>query len=111
MNRSSKRWLAISLLAVLTMSIAGGCSLFSGKKSPPPTADDRGIETHIRNALADDSLLKSTQLGVRSADGIVELTGFVDSTGAKSRAGLVAASTPGVVQVHNDVLVRSAATK
>lgn len=111
MKRSFQRWLAVSLLGLLTMSIACGCSLFSGNKNPPPTTDDRGIETHIQKALAEDSLLQRTQLRVRSADGIVELTGFVDSIIAKSRAGLVAASTPGVVQVHNDVLVRSAATK
>ena len=111
MNRSFKRGLAISLLGMLFLSIAGGCSLFSGKKNPPTAADDRGIETYIRKALADDSLLKSTQFVVHSADGIVELTGFVGSIGAKSRAGLVAASTPGVVQVHNDVLVRPASAK
>ena len=92
---------------MMTIALGGGCCIFSGKASPAAAVDDRAIENRVRSSLAQDSLLRDYRLDVKSAEGVVELTGFVGSTGTKSRAGLVAASTPGVVQVHNDVVVQA----
>ena len=61
--------------------------------------------------LSEDPLTKDTRFTVESAGGVVELTGYVDSTAAKSRAGIIAASAPGVIQVRNDLLVSPGAGK
>ncbi|MGH7969558.1 MAG: BON domain-containing protein [Limisphaerales bacterium] len=42
---------------------------------------------------------------VQSLNGVVELSGFVDNQAARQRAGEIAASTPGVAQVYNNLLV------
>jgi osmotically-inducible protein OsmY len=42
---------------------------------------------------------------VHSLNGVVQLSGFVDSAAAKDRAGQIASSTKGVVQVYNNLLL------
>ena len=107
LQESSRQLLSLSLMVTIAIAFGSGC-IFGGKPSPTAAVDDRAIETRISSALSKDYLLRDSPIVVKSAEGIVELTGFVGSTGTKSRAGLVAASTPGVVQVHNDVVVRAA---
>jgi len=102
----SKRRGAIHLLAILSIVFGGACSIFSSKKEP--SVDDRAIETRVSAALAQDPQLKDSRIIVESARGVVELTGFVATSEIKSRAGLLAASTPGVTQVYNDVVVQTA---
>jgi len=43
--------------------------------------------------------VKGTQVEVNSLNGVVQLSGFVDTPEAKDRAGQIASSTKGVVQV------------
>jgi hyperosmotically inducible protein len=52
-----------------------------------------------------DSEVKGTEVKVQSLNGVVQLSGFVDSPAAKDRAGQIAASTPGVVRVYNNLLL------
>ena len=86
----------------LVLASSCGCSLFS--KPSKPAVNDSVIISQIENALRRDRLLEGTQVQVQSVNGIVELTGEAKSSAVKSRAGLIAASTPGVVQVRNDLL-------
>lgn len=91
-------------LALLFLAPATGCLFSAGKESTQAKAEDRAISTRIEQLLAREPQLKTADLRVYTANGIVELTGFVSSLAAKDRAGLVAASVAGVVQVHNDLL-------
>ncbi len=95
-------------VVVLISLLLPGCALFSGKKSTGSGAADQAIRSGVTALLAKEPALGSARLDVTSSNGIVELTGDVDSAEAKSRAGLVAASVAGVKQVRNDVLVRAA---
>src|SRR5262249_7589424 len=103
--KTKRRLISVCLLA-LWLAFLAGCSLFS--KRPEPAVNDSAIQAQIEKALGTDPLLKGTQVNVQSANGIVELTGKAKSNAIKSRAGLIAASTPGVVQVHNDLLTSPA---
>jgi osmotically-inducible protein OsmY len=51
-----------------------------------------------------DPIVKDAQVTVTSLKGDVQLSGFVETEAAKVRAGEIAASTPGVNVVHNDLL-------
>ncbi len=42
---------------------------------------------------------------VNSLNGVVQLSGFVDTAEAKDRAGQIASSTKGVVQVYNNIVL------
>jgi osmotically-inducible protein OsmY len=85
-----------------------GCGLFH-KKAPPPTYNDPQLKANVEAALKSEPLLKDRPITVQSQNGIVQLSGNIDSIAAKERAGLVAASVAGIVQVKNNLLVRSPA--
>ena len=103
-----KRLLPSLLLVVLLSVLAGltGCGLFH-KKAPPATYNDPQLKQKVESALKSEPLLKDSRIGVQSQNGIVQLSGEIESIAAKERAGLAAASVPGTLQVRNDLLVRS----
>jgi osmotically-inducible protein OsmY len=90
------------LFLTLVVTLVSGCSLFSRKQQP--RVNDAALQTGVRDALSRDPALKGVLITVQSVDGIIELRGTVKSPALKSRAGQVAASVPGVAQVHNDLL-------
>src|SRR5262249_27611360 len=85
------------------LALLAGCSLFSRSK-PESAASDATLQTEVSDALTRDPALRDQRIIVQSREGVIDLSGTVKSTAVKSRAGLVAASVPGVVQVHNDLL-------
>jgi len=68
--------------------------------------DDSVISNTVRARLIDDKDLNLFQIDVTTLQGEVQLSGFVDSQAAKSRAGSVAAGVKGVKRVHNNLVVR-----
>ncbi len=59
--------------------------------------------------MSADPAVKGTEVSVQSLNGQVELSGFVGTQTAKERAGPIAASTPGVTQIHDDIIVQQPA--
>ena len=68
--------------------------------------DDGLITSQVKAKLVEDSTTKAYQVNVESQKGVVQLTGFVDSNAAKSRAGELAKSVGGVTAVRNDLEIR-----
>jgi hyperosmotically inducible protein len=68
--------------------------------------DDATVTASVKAMLAEDSTTKAHQVNVETQKGVVQLTGFVDSTTAKARAGELARSIDGVVTVRNDLEIR-----
>lgn len=105
MQRLGLALMKIAWVALL-LSLLAGCSLF-GSSTRHSVVNDSALANAVENALHQELSLQGAQIQVRSMQGVIDLTGRVKSMGMKSRAGLVAASTPGVVQVHNDLLTTS----
>jgi osmotically-inducible protein OsmY len=105
-----KRLLAgLNPLLFAALVAVTGCGLFH-KKTPPAAYDDPQLKAKVEGALKSEPLLKDSQITVQSQNGVVQLFGKIDSLAAKERAGLVAASVAGIVQVKNNLLVRSPPT-
>ena len=68
--------------------------------------DDGVVTTSVKTKLMEDSTTKAYQINVGTDNGIVQLTGFVDSTAMKTRAGEIARSVDGVKAVRNDLEIR-----
>jgi hyperosmotically inducible protein len=68
--------------------------------------DDRVVTASVKAKLVDDVTTKAYQINVGTDKGVVQLTGFVDSAGMKTRAGEIARSVDGVKQVRNDLEIR-----
>jgi hyperosmotically inducible protein len=69
--------------------------------------DDSVIAAKVKAQLADDAGLGTANaVNVAVNDGVVQLSGFVDSEDEKSRAETVASSVTGVAEVRNDIDVQ-----
>lgn len=69
--------------------------------------DDTVLTAKVKTALIASPDTKAHQINVETKDGVVQLSGFVDSNSAKSAATSVAKSVTGVKDVKNELSVKS----
>ena len=69
---------------------------------------DAGITSKVKAKFVADDLVKAAQIEVATHDGLVTLTGNVDSAAAKERALELARATKGVVNVIDMISARTA---
>ena len=70
--------------------------------------DDSVVTARVKTALIANPVTKARQINVATADGIVQLSGFVDSANEKSTATEVARTVPGVRLVQNELETKPA---
>jgi hyperosmotically inducible periplasmic protein len=68
--------------------------------------DDGVIKTKLKTDLIEDPVTKARHIETEVRQGVVELSGFVDSNDEKARAGEIAMKVKGVKTVHNDLEVK-----
>lgn len=83
-----------------------GCASTSKKESTGQYVDDSVITTKVKAAIVDDQALKGFQINVKTFQGVVQLSGFVDSADKASKAGELARGVNGVADVKNDLIVK-----
>ena len=69
--------------------------------------DDSVLTAKVKAALIESPDTKAHQINVETKDGVVQLSGFVDTSSAKSAATTVAKSVTGVKDVKNELSVKS----
>ena len=95
--------LLLSTLAVLSVV---SCSAIEGQESGGQYVDDATLSTKVRSAFVEDNTVKATQVHVETMQGIVELSGFVDSKAVEDRAVSIARNVSGVKGVRDEIVVR-----
>ena len=100
----------ISLLA-LTGTVAlgalnGGCASTPTSDSTGQYVDDTVITTKVKSALLGDDAVKSFDVSVETVKGVVQLSGFVNTSAQKSAAGKDAKAVAGVKTVKNNLIVK-----
>ena len=95
--------LLISL--VLVVSIAG-CAGGKNYESTGEYLDDSAITTKVKTSILANSKLKTLQISVETFKGVVQLSGFVDSTEASTKAANIARTVKGVKMVNNSLIVK-----
>jgi hyperosmotically inducible protein len=68
--------------------------------------DDTALSTKVKTALMDADDVKSGQINVEVRGGIVQLGGFVTSTGMRDRAMAIAKGVKGVKGVDDAMFVK-----
>src|SRR4029078_3677006 len=68
--------------------------------------DDSAITAKVKAALAGDPRTKAHQVNVETRDGVVQLSGFVDNSEAKSTAEELARAVDHVKSVDNEIDVK-----
>jgi hyperosmotically inducible protein len=79
--------------------------------SPPQATvgqvvDDSSLTAAVKGKLLTDQTMQSYKVNVETQNGVVQLTGFVDSNDARNRAADIARSIDGVKDVRNDLDIR-----
>jgi osmotically-inducible protein OsmY len=102
---------------VLILTMGAAAAACSSTKEQGPTehaaanagrvVDDSVITGKVKAALVADPTTKAHQISVETFQGVVQLSGFVDSSEARSRATQVAQSVEGVKNVKNDLELRN----
>jgi len=75
-------------------------------RSGEATVDDGAITTKVKAALAEDSRTKAHQINIETHEGVVQLSGFVDTAEAKSTAASLAGAVEHVRSVNNQIDVK-----
>jgi osmotically-inducible protein OsmY len=102
-----KSHIVISFLVVLMMiAVFVACASTPKQEGTGEYFNDSYITAKIKTQLAADDFLKSFQISVESRKGIVQLSGFVNSQEAVTKAGQIARGVKGVVSVENDLIVK-----
>src|SRR4029453_17526490 len=78
------------------------------QRSAGEAVDDTVISTKVKSALFANPVTKARQINVATADGVVHLSGFVDSANEKNTATEVARSVAGVRSVKNELETKPA---
>jgi osmotically-inducible protein OsmY len=112
---------ALLVAGVLGCAALAGCTSAEDRKSEtaaqkkpaaaqPQTAgevlDDSVVTAKVKAKLVDDPVTKAYEINVETFKGNVQLSGFVDSAEAVSRATQLAKDVGGVKDVKNSLQVR-----
>ncbi len=111
--------LALSAVGTLTAGMPTLCTLAMGTLTlvafvaPVAQAADAGvvlddsvITTKVKAQLLEDPATKAHQIKVKTYHGVVQLSGFVDSSESQSRAAEIARGVEGVKDVRNRLTLR-----
>lgn len=94
-----------TILLVLLCTLLVGCRT---NESPEGQVDDLQITAQVKSKLATDVGVSSvTNISVNSTNGVVTLSGQVNSPDVRTKAGAVAQSVPKVVRVVDSMQVTS----
>ena len=106
----------VRLVLVAMMGAAAVACSTNGEKGGPVEStaanagrvvDDSVITGKVKAALVADPVTKAHEISVETFKGVVQLSGFVDSSEARSRATQVAQQVEGVKQVKNALELRN----
>jgi hyperosmotically inducible protein len=97
----------LALVGTLGLGVlTGGCASTRTSDSTGQYVDDTVITTKVKSALLGDDAVKSFAVGVETVKGVVQLSGFVDTSAQKSAADNDARAVPGVKDVKNNLIVK-----
>lgn len=105
---------SVFLLALTAASLIG-CASDNGRRSdttevrqtPGAYLDDSMITTKVKTAIFNEPGLDSAEITVETYQGVVQLSGFVESQQDINRAVQVARQVEGVKSVKNDMRLKS----
>jgi osmotically-inducible protein OsmY len=101
---------ALIVAAMLSSGLLAGCASTSTQQSTGQAIDDGVVTAKVKAKLIEDPMTKAHQIGVETFKGTVQLSGFVDSNQARTRALQLAKEVEGVKQVKDAMQIRGGST-
>lgn len=100
-----RRIVTVFICACMLASFAG-CTTTPKRETAGQYVDDSLTTARVKAAIFDEIALKTFQINVTTFNGVVQLSGFVDSAENARRAGEIARKVEGVKEVKNDLIPR-----
>jgi hyperosmotically inducible protein len=97
----------LSLLLLGGLGFTAACSSTATRQSTGEYIDDTAITAKVKSAFVKDDSIKALDVQVETFRGVVQLSGFVDSSIEKSRAEQVARGVNGVREVTNNIQLKA----
>jgi osmotically-inducible protein OsmY len=104
MNNISRKLATIA--GALLIASALGCASTATKEGTGEYVDDTVITGKVKAAIFEEPTLKSAEVNVETFKGVVQLSGFVSSGAAQSKAVQVARGVAGVKSVKDDMRLK-----
>jgi osmotically-inducible protein OsmY len=97
---------ALIMAAVVSTGLIAGCASTPSQQSTGQAIDDGVVTAKVKAKLIEDPVTKAHQINVETFRGTVQLSGFVESNQARTRALQLARDVEGVKQVKDALEVR-----
>lgn len=97
-----KRFSALFIVALMVSAL--GCA--SQPQSTGAYMGDSWVTTKVKAGILNEPSLKVNQINVETYNGVVQLSGFVDSAASQAKAVEIARAVKGVTSVKNDMRLR-----
>jgi hyperosmotically inducible protein len=94
------------LVFAMAFALMMGCASTAKQEGTGEYVDDTVITAKVKTAVFNDPALKSAEINVETFKGVVQLSGFVSSAAAASKAVEVARGVSGVKTVKNDMRLK-----
>lgn len=96
--------------ALLGSMVIVGCASTPQQQSAGQAIDDGVVTAKVKAKLIEDPVTKAHQINVETFKGTVQLSGFVESNEARTRALQLAKDVEGVKQVKDAMEIRKSAS-
>lgn len=93
-------------MSVLLLVCIAGCAANSVEENSSQYLQDSAITSAVKQKIAGDPELRNFQITVETNAGVVQLSGFVNSTETSARAEELARSVRNVNEVNNRLIVK-----
>ena len=103
---SKERATAVAKETTGVQAVRNNLSVRTADRSSEQVVDDGAITSKVKAALAGDPRTKAHQVNVETHEGVVQLSGFVDTPEAKVTAGELARAVDNVRSVDNELDVK-----
>ena len=104
MNSSTRK--IAYLLSAMALAVTLGCASTAKQEGTGEYVDDTVITGKVKAAILNEPTLKSAEINVETFKGVVQLSGFVSSKDAETKAVAVAQTVGGVKSVKNDMRLK-----
>jgi osmotically-inducible protein OsmY len=106
--RNLKKLTVISSLsaAVAVLGLSGCETHKDSERTEGRVVDDSRITHNIQSDLRNEPVFKFNEVDVKTFNGVVQLSGFVNTEDQKQRAAELAQRTAGVTQVVNGITLK-----
>ena len=95
-----------AMFTTLLLMAAVGCASTKTNEGTGEYVDDTVITTKVKAAILGEPGLKSSEINVETFKGVVQLSGFVNSSADITTATKVARAVNGVTSVKNDMVLK-----